>query len=299
MKPPVFCSICTRNYLPRARVLQRSLQHHHPGARLVLLRAEDAADDEEETDTEGWEMLWAHQLLQQGGKPLPSTYGIKQRSSALKPTLLAHLLRASRRTVIFLDPDILITGDLRPLIRQIGKHALTLTPHILSGASRPGFSPMLHSFLMAGLFNAGFVGATPAAESLRFLDWWAERLSTHCLEAVKQGLHYDQRWLDHAPGFVGDLQVLRDPGCNVAYWNMGARHWSLRGDQYLVDGQPLRFFHFSGYRPEAPNEVTAFQPGVRVDQLGPLAALFHQYQAALLAAGQQVPGAPFTTHNPA
>ena len=65
------------------------------------------------------------------------------------------------------------------------------------------------------------------------------------------GFFVDQRWVDFAAGLVPHLTILRDPGYNLAYWNLPKR--DLRWDAehgYTVDGVPLRFFHFSGYDPE-------------------------------------------------
>ena len=88
-------------------------------------------------------------------------------------------------------------------------------------------------------------GSPPARRSTRCSDWWAERLATDCLVAPERGYFVDQRWMDFAPGLIPSLPVLRDPGYNVAYWNLPSRDVSATA-KYTVNGWPLRFFHFSG-----------------------------------------------------
>jgi glycosyltransferase involved in cell wall biosynthesis len=64
-------------------------------------------------------------------------------------------------------------------------------------------------------------------------------------------LFTDQRWIDLVPGYFSPF-ILTDPGYNVAYWNLDSRKLTGTDDEWRVDGGPLRFFHFSGYRPETP-----------------------------------------------
>ena len=58
----------------------------------------------------------------------------------------------------------------------------------------------------------------------------------------------DQRWVDFAPSFF-DHFILKDPTYNVAYWNLHERDLEWTDGRYLVNGQPLTFFHFSGFVP--------------------------------------------------
>ena len=48
------------------------------------------------------------------------------------------------------------------------------------------------------------------------------------------------------PAFIDRVHVLRHPGYDVAYWNLSQRRVSRDGDRWLVNGQELRFAHFSG-----------------------------------------------------
>lgn len=137
---------------------------------------------------------------------------------------------------------------------------------------------------MAGMFNAGVTGAMCTEETLRFLDWWERQLRTHCLEDVQRAFHSDQRWLDLAPAFVAGLCLLRDLGINAAYWRLPWLDLQLRGGAFHAGEQPLRLFHFSGFDPRRPEEVTRFHPGWRVEESG-AAELFRLYHRMLLEAG--------------
>jgi hypothetical protein len=65
-------------------------------------------------------------------------------------------------------------------------------------------------------------------------------------------IYVDQRWLDLAAASSQLIGVMRDPGFNVAYWNLHERALRRNGlDKWTVNDSPLKFFHFSGYDSKA------------------------------------------------
>ena len=83
---------------------------------------------------------------------------------------------------------------------------------------------------------------------------------------------------------------MRDPGCNVAHWNVWARAVEWTGERYEVDGVPLRFYHFSGFDPERPHLLSKHQgasPRVLLSERPALARLCTDYAARLRGAGYE------------
>ena len=120
-------------------------------------------------------------------------------------------------------------GDLTELYERLGRADAVLTPHLTApiedarGPLRAG-DPALRG-LQPGVPR--HLASTP--RTLPFLDWWARRLYRECLHEVERGLFVDQRWMDFAPAFLPGAEILRDPGYNVAYWNLAHRD-ELDGD---------------------------------------------------------------------
>jgi hypothetical protein len=105
--------------------------------------------------------------------------------------------------------------------------------------------------------NLGFIAVGPPGRE--FLAWWRERLLVDAISAVELNLFTDQRWIDWVPALF-DHVVSRDPGMNIAWWNIHERHLETADDgSILVDGQPLRFVHFSGYSPASPDVLSKHQ----------------------------------------
>src|SRR6185295_2658361 len=123
----------------------------------------------------------------------------------------------------------------------------------------------------------------PPARAL--LEWWKQRLYTGCRHDPDRGYFVDQRWIDLVPGLFDGVAILRDPGYNVAYWNLHGRSVTVRGDEVRVNGVPCRFFHFSGFDPDAPDQVSRYQDRFAMGDIGDAASLFHDYGRRLIASG--------------
>ena len=94
------------------------------------------------------------------------------------------------------------------------------------------------------------------------MDWWCKQLYDQCRVALADGVFVDQKWMDLVLSCVESSVLLRHPGYNVAYWNLPHRKISRDGaGQYLVNGEPLRFFHFSGFDPKLPSLISKHQTG--------------------------------------
>jgi hypothetical protein len=278
------CTIGDGTYLPFLRVMSEAFRRHHPEVSFHPVLLPGGAQRPTRADrAQG--LLDARALGIPGLWRMRRRYAPKQVAAAQKPVVLRKLLERGFDPVIFLDPDVLVTASLDPLFERVARHSLTLTPH----KRQPAEALRDHAFdevlLLSGIYNAGFVGVSDRAETHRFLAWWEDRLREHCLDAPQRGFHFDQRWLDHAVGFVHDLHVLRDPGCNLAYWNLRDHDVCGEGERLVVDGSPLRFFHFSGFDPGRPDRVSVDAPDWRVAQLGAARALFETYASRLHDAG--------------
>ena len=284
MSELVAATVVAGNYLAFARVLQRSLQRFHPEIPFKVLLA-DTERSCRTAEAAGLHIIRMRELGTPGLRSMLMRYDRRQILSALKPSLLRHLLEAGNACVLYLDADFLVTASLQPVLDAVARHALSVTPHL---CSVPALNPdgiVERHLLLSGVYNAGVIGVTNRPEALQFTRWWERRVRTHCLEALHEGLHYDQRWLDLAPGYVSDFHVIRDPGFNVAYWNLGRATVAVENGTPCIDGDPLRLFHFSGFDRAHPHQVTRHVPGLTVSEVGSTSELFRRYAGLLDEAG--------------
>jgi hypothetical protein len=99
-----------------------------------------------------------------------------------------------------------------------------------------------------GVFNLGFHRRAQHRRGRRFLDWWSDRTYQFCRADVAGGLFTDQKWLNLAPIFFDGVAIIRSSRHNVATWNLTTRRMTgSMADGYRVDGEPLGFYHFTGF----------------------------------------------------
>lgn len=287
----VACTIVARNYLPAARVLARSYLTHHPDHEFVVavIDGDDRPDPAREP-ADGYRLVGPSSFGIDADTYLrmATAYSVTELATAVKPYLLRELRQQNQHSTvaIYLDPDIQVFAPMPEVAELANTHGIVLTPHFTSPLPKDGKEPDDAVIMGTGIFNLGFVGVGPGSGD--FLDFWADRLRHDAIVAPERQLFTDQRWVDQVPALFR-YAVLTDPGFNVAYWNLHERDVSRDSDGTVTaGGRPLRFFHFSGYRPERPWMLTyhcARKPRVLLSKRPELRRLCDDYGAALKAAG--------------
>jgi len=281
-------TICARNYIAHASVLAQSLARFNTSLRLTVLLLDDEAGSVDASKMP-FDIIRPAALSFSGPSEfhhMATIYDVTELATAVKPWVFEYLFSVGAEVVLYLDPDIEVFASLSELERAAQEHGVVLTPHTLKPLPRDGKIPGERELLLAGAYNLGFLGLSkPAATA--FLPWWSERLRRDCRNAVESGYFVDQRWIDLVPGYF-DHYIVRDPGYNVAYWNLPTRPVALEGKTFTVDGAPLRFFHFSGFSPERRHLLSKHQglsPRVLLSDQPALAKLCGDYADNLMDQG--------------
>ena len=171
--------------------------------------------------------------------------------------------------LIYLDPDIVVYQPLDELFDLLQSHSVILTPHLTDFLPDDGRQPDNVQILRAGTNNLGFLALRRSERVLQLVDWWCQQLYDRCRVALADGMFVDQKWMDLALSCVELSTLLRHPGYNAAYWNLPHRQISRdSAGQYLVNGEPLKFFHFSGFDPEVPAEISKHQTRLSWGDIG-------------------------------
>jgi hypothetical protein len=280
------CTIAANSHLASARVVASSFQRHHPGVPFFVLVA-DELDGRLEPDEESFTTLRLDELDDPRITRLRFGYGQQALSYALTPYAIEHLLDRGYEGVIFVKQESLVLGELSLFTSLLDRRSVLLTPHLRSPLRGEEGTSRELNILLSGSYNGGVVGVSGRPEGRAFLEWWQDRLSTHCRHAVGQGIHWEQRWLDLVPALFDEVEIVRDPGYNVGHWSFPERIVRVSDGDVSVDELPCRLLRFSGYSPEDPERVTRYSDRLAVADLGEAAGLFEHYREELFAAGYE------------
>ena len=254
----VCCAVATVSYLPRARVAAESWRQHVPDSPFVLLLI-DGQDWPHES--EPFQVVLPEELglTPEELQTQMAIYNAFELSCALKPHFFRMLLERGASAIVFTDTDTFFYAPVTDLAEAAATSGLALIPH----AARPpaperSYLPLAHveyRVFVGGLFNLGFIAVGRGGEA--FLDWWGARLARDCLTEPAAGMYVDERWVDWAPVYF-DHVVVRDSSLNVAFWNLDERELSELDGRPMVDGAPLRHFHFAGFDPAQPGRLSKY-----------------------------------------
>jgi hypothetical protein len=244
---PALLTVATCNRRAAVAVLEENFRRHHPGARIYICLVDRPPSGMPPLDLKG-QIFFADELALPGGRRFLFQYDAFELCCALKPFALRHVLeKIGVGRIAYLDSDILVTGPFWQDLEQTWEnHAVLLTPHLTRLPIH--LAPEAQRAIMQhGSYNGGFIALRAGTDARSFLDWWARAVEQFCTIDTMNNVYVDQRWLDLAAASPM-VAVLRDPGLNVAYWNLGERKLGEAGpERWTCDEKPLKFFHFSGF----------------------------------------------------
>lgn len=144
--------------------------------------------------------------------------------------------------VTYLDGDLWFFDTPDAIYTEIGDGSVAIIPH--------RYPPHLNEKHQYGLYNVGWVSFRRTADGIACLDWWRERCLEWCLDVVDEpnDRFADQRYLDRFPKLFSGVTILKNPGANLAPWNIAGHRLEEIDGMLRVDDRPLIFFHFHGLK---------------------------------------------------
>jgi hypothetical protein len=254
-----------------------------------VLLVDELTGGELDVKAEPYELIEARNIGIENFKRVAFRFNILELNTNVKPSFIKFLIRErSLDRILYLDPDILVKSSLLPVFDALENDQILLTPHCTSPIQMDGLRPNEQDFLSAGVFNLGFVGVKNTPDSMRFLDWWEDRCLALGFQEIRTGLFVDQKWCNFAPCFFDQVGIIRDPGWNMAYWNLHERTLARRGQDWVVNGQhPLLFYHFSGIAMEGKNQISRHTNRFDLQTRTDLLELFEEYRGLLRSHGME------------
>lgn len=278
-------TISSRNFYGYTQTLHDSFRRFHPDVPFHAVLADDLTDFD--ADAFPFEVLSPDTLGVPGFETMAERYNITELNTALKPFAFLYLFdRHPGETVLYLDPDILVLSRFVELLDLVSQGTeCVLTPHLTEPSEYADFRDQ-HA-LRYGINNLGFCTLRDTPAVRRAVWWWARRLEFQCTIDLENGLFVDQKWADLLPAFIERSRLLRHPGYNVGHWNLAQRRVARVDGSWHVNGQPLRFVHFSGNKIEDEGVFSRHNEQFLIHNIGPLRELLDDYRARVSSRGHR------------
>lgn len=252
-----FCTYFDSNYLVRFLPMYRSLARHcREKYRLHVLCLDEAAY-ETITKLDLADVIPVKLATIEAADPaLAQTKTTRQRYEyyfTITPSWILYLLESGSDIdrITYLDADLYFYSDPRPLFEEIGDGSVGIVPH--------RFPPRLKYMEQCGKYNVAFVYFRHDGRGLACLRWWRSKCIEWCYDRREEGRFADQKYLDEFPTRFEGVHVIDNIGADVGPWNAESFPVTRRSGNIMVGDVPLIFYHFEGYRQEAPQLI---DPGI-------------------------------------
>jgi hypothetical protein len=240
-----FCTYFDSHYLPRGLALYESLKRHSAGFRLWALCMDQACYRTlREMNLPENEPIALEEFERGDGELLCA----RRNRSAIEyyftctPSLCLYILnhRADVDAITYLDSDLFFFGDPQVVYDEMDGHSIGIIEH--------RFPRRLQGNLRFGIYNVGWLTFRRDENGLACLRWWRERCNEWCYDRVEPERYADQKYLDRWPSLFSGVHVIRHEGANLAPWNIANYRITREGQQVMVNGRPVIFFHFQGMK---------------------------------------------------
>jgi hypothetical protein len=293
MRPQLFGTLFYANYLTRALALYRSLAAHftQPFILVALCMDDLAVDILRELDLPHVRIMRIGELeacFPELARVKP-TRSIGEYSWTCTPAFMRALLAevAAGESVAYLDADLMFFSDPQPVFDEWGDNDILIHEHRYAPQHR-------HMIPTSGTFNVGLVAIRNTAQGEKCLRRWYDQCIDICVLDGTRGLCGDQGYLDEWPALYDRVTILQHKGAALAPWNIEQYALSATAHGVQVDGAPLVFYHYHGFR-----WLSAFLGyGLIVPSLGydftpqQLRLIYRPYAAAFAAAEQAARATP-------
>ena len=241
-----YCTYFDRYYLLRGLALYRSLIQHAEPFMLWVLCFDD------------WSFDVIAKLAQPNLRPIAladfergdtDLAAIKPTRSKVEyyftcsPSLPLYLIKRHPEIdlLTYLDADLYFYASPEPIFAEMGTASVLISEH--------RYPPHLKAMEIHGIYNVGLLAFRNDDLAYACLSWWRAQCLEWCYDRPENGKYADQKYLDDWPERFAGVKVSEHPGAGLAPWNWANSHIQPRPDgTFLVDGQPLIFFHFHGLK---------------------------------------------------
>lgn len=281
-----FCTYFDHRYLSRALVLHDTLRDWVGSFRLWALCMDAEAEEalrRLNVDSIVIVPLRELEAYDRGLLAAKSNRSLIEYYFTCTPVLPKYVLASDHAIdeVTYLDADLFLMRPVDSLFDEMDDRSVSIIPH--------RFPPSERELEQHGVYNVGWMTFRRTPEGTTVLDWWRDRCVEWCYDRPEDGKFADQGYLTDWPTRFRGVHVIKNPGANLAPWNLRTHLVAENEGRLQADGHDVIFYHVHGLRKMSAKAYRlGLGPyGARLTR--PLKQLVYQpYIAALEAADRRV-----------
>lgn len=241
-------TICSNNYLGQAISWLESIENSNPDYTSFIVLVDKIINAEKYIKSSlKNKIIEVDNINIDNINYMVNNYNIIELNTAIKPYCFQYFFsKYNPISVLYFDPDIIVFNNLSYIDNKLFEYDCILTPHFLVPNIRNVLAE--NKILNYGLYNLGFIGIKNNDNGNGIINWWASKLATMCIMDTANGFYVDQLWINLVPIYFSNVYISKNSALNVAYWNLNERKLSFENNSWLVDNNPLIFFHFSSFK---------------------------------------------------
>lgn len=247
-----FLYYASDSFASRAKVLVDSIKKFHPESKIVHIKPKNG--------------------------PV-GTYLPGMAKERLQKAL--ELLEQGEKSVVIIGADCELFGRLEDIEYEFKNKVeydpftneelsdIILVPHVIQ--------PVADRMRMAQFYRTGHANADLMAfrntENAKNCLRWLIAVTED--EDRPNGIFYEQTWLSSVPFLFSKVYIIRNPGYNVAYFNILERDFQYKDDKpYVWKYLPVKMVQYSGYVKGKPEKMSKY---CSVNVTGDILKLFKEY----------------------
>ncbi|MEN9599608.1 MAG: hypothetical protein RL596_1927 [Bacteroidota bacterium] len=244
-----FITLFDVNYLTRGIALYNSLiQHTRQGIKLYIVALDQQVGDEINKILASDNIVLIDLLAIE--KKYPELLNVKlvrtkvEYYFTLSPYLPSYVLATypDVNQITSLDSDIYFFSDPSQIFETYPEAEILLTPH--------NFPSNLKYLEKYGRFNVSFQSFKRTINVMNCLRKWREDCIEFCNDTldIANNRYADQKYLDNWNAQFENVVSIDLPGSGLAPWNISNFNIQKSGNDFLINNEPLIFFHFHHLR---------------------------------------------------
>jgi len=258
-------TVSTVSHLDRAMTMINSIRRFHDNVEFSILVTDITVESKQrikELFGLNLEILCCDDIGMDVTEKMRLYYNAFEHSCACKYIALYYQFsKQNRKECLYLDTDIYALNKLDTFFDSLNQD-IVVTPHSLSIC--PKFKENTYEFCdlnitTVGHINGGILYFKNSPKAIEALEWLIESLQSGGFFAPGMSMYCDQHWLSLLPYyFYENIEVLKDPSINIAFWNLHERKLSEQNGTIMVNDKIAHLFHFSNFRVPSNGKLVSF-----------------------------------------